>query len=616
MPFDSPDIILGQLLTDVHAGKVQLPDFQRAWKWDTDRIRGLLASISLGYPVGVVMMLEVGGEEVRFQPRPISGAPADGVEPIQLVLDGQQRLTSLYQSLKSGQVVDTADARGKRLKRWYYLDIDKCLDPDEDREEAVVAVPEDRRMKANFDRDIIADYSTMELECAAGMFPLDAIFDQPKQMRWYGEYTSGDPERVEKMNRFVAEVLSNIMMYTVPVIILKKDTPKEAVCTVFEKVNTGGVVLNVFELLTATFAADDFRLGEDWAARKARLDARPVLQGVEGVDFMQVIALLTSLDRRRAYLDAGGDPATAPGVGCKRKDVLRLTLNEYLRWADAAEQGLMAASEFLTAEYIFRAKDLPYRTQRVPLAAIHAVLGAQARQHGGAAHIRQWFWAGVFGELYGGSVETRFALDVLDVPAWVESGGSKEHTPRTVEVSNFVPNRLLTLRTRNSAAYKGLFALVLRGSQDWQYRQDINGATFSDQAIDIHHIFPQAYCDSAKIDVGKRESIVNKTPIAASTNRMIGGVAPSVYLPRIEQRGQMSSSMLDDVLAGHRIDPAALRSDDFDAFFTARSEALLSLIEDATGKAIARDVPDEADAEDLFEESDVDVAADDWAVTP
>ena len=66
MPFDSPDLNLGDLLREVGSGKIRLPDFQRDWKWDTDRIAGLLASVSLGYPVGVVMLLDVGGPDVQF----------------------------------------------------------------------------------------------------------------------------------------------------------------------------------------------------------------------------------------------------------------------------------------------------------------------------------------------------------------------------------------------------------------------------------------------------------------------------------------------------------------------------------------------------------------------
>jgi hypothetical protein len=110
VPFDSPDLNLGdELLKDVGSGRIRLPDFQRGWKWDVDRISGLLASVSLGYPVGVVMLLETGGSEVEFATRLVSGVEETqaGHEAERLILDGQQRLTSLYQSLASGRVVQT-----------------------------------------------------------------------------------------------------------------------------------------------------------------------------------------------------------------------------------------------------------------------------------------------------------------------------------------------------------------------------------------------------------------------------------------------------------------------------------------------------------------------------
>ncbi len=106
------------MLEDVRLGKIQLPDFQREWKWDDPRIASLLATITLGYPIGVVMMLETGGQGVNFAPKPLAGAEGTAAhEAEQLLLDGQQRLTSLYQSLKSQRPVDTVDPRGKKLRR-------------------------------------------------------------------------------------------------------------------------------------------------------------------------------------------------------------------------------------------------------------------------------------------------------------------------------------------------------------------------------------------------------------------------------------------------------------------------------------------------------------------
>ena len=80
------------LMATVHAGKTQLPDFQRGWVWDDDRIKALIASITNGYPVGAAMFLEYGNENIRFKYRVIEGSHSKGVVPDELVLDGQQRL--------------------------------------------------------------------------------------------------------------------------------------------------------------------------------------------------------------------------------------------------------------------------------------------------------------------------------------------------------------------------------------------------------------------------------------------------------------------------------------------------------------------------------------------
>src|SRR5205823_13918659 len=175
---------------------------------------------------------------------------------------------------------------------------------------------------------------------------------------------------------------------------------------VFEKVNTSGVPLNVFELLTATFASSDYRLKDDWAKRKAELDRRRVLQSVENTDFLQAVSLLTTFDRRRAHLASGGDSAQAPGVSCKRRDILRLNLSDYRRWADKVTEAFVWAGKFMAQEHFFRAEDLPYRSQLVPMAAIRVILGDKADLHGNTQKLRHWCWCGVLGELYGGSTET------------------------------------------------------------------------------------------------------------------------------------------------------------------------------------------------------------------
>lgn len=257
---------LSGLLGEAGDGKTQLPDFQRGWVWDDDHIKSLLASISLGYPIGAVMMLRAGGEAIRFRQRPLEGAPPARQDAERLILDGQQRLTSLFQSLRLGEPVRTRDQRGREIERWYYIDMRQALDKNVDREEAVISLPADRKVK-RFGRDVIEDYSTPEREYGAMLFPLIQVFDTGDWMMGFQEHWEYDPEKSRFWIAFHRSIVKRFEQYQVPVIELGRDTPKEAVCQVFEKVNTGGVTLTVFELLTATFAVDDFDLRSDWDER-------------------------------------------------------------------------------------------------------------------------------------------------------------------------------------------------------------------------------------------------------------------------------------------------------------------------------------------------------------
>lgn len=376
-------------------------------------------------------------------------------------------------------------------------------------------------------------------------------------------------------------MLANITDYDIPVIVLNKETPKDAVCTVFEKVNTGGVSLNVFELLTASFAAKNFRLKDDWDERRRKLQNHRVYRNLESSDFLQTIRLLATRERK---LNWSGAESGAPGVSCKRRDILRLTRDDYERWAGLAADGFDWTASFLSQEGIYTASDVPYRTQLVPLAALRATLGNTIEDHGAIKLIRQWFWCGILGELYGSAVETRFARDLEQVVDWIKCNGA---APSTVTSASFNSSRLLTLRTRNSAAYKGLYALLMRdGCLDWQKAQQITYASFFNHSVDIHHIFLRAWCNDQRnrIDSNRRDSIVNKTAISRSTNQSIGGRAPSKYVPTLQHRAGISASELDEILATHAIDPETLRADDFDRFFDDRRRRLLGMIEAAMGK--------------------------------
>lgn len=548
------------------------------------------------------MMLETGNPTVQFAPRLVEGVTPPQPKPDleRLILDGQQRLTSLFQVLLSGKPVKTKDARGKEVHRWYYIDINEALKPNSDREKAIISVPEGRIIQ-DFRGKVIADYSTTAKECLKEVFPLQFVFDTPRQFNWMQVYLQLDPANMQaslnQWTKFVQEVIQPFQQYQVPIILLSKETPREAVCQVFEKVNTGGVFLTVFELLTASYAAGDdaFNLREDWEKRQKKLKKLSVLSYVQNTEFLQAVTLLASRASRENKIQDGTLPENAPAISCDRKDILNLTLAEYKTWADKVTEGFEKTAQFLHTLKIFIARDLPYQPQITALAAIFASLGDSGDNAGVRAKLERWYWCGIFGEIYSGSTDTRLAKDLLEVLTWI-NGGSE---PDTIISANFTRVRLLNLRTRSSAAYKGLSALLMRdGGRDFRSGVDIDTQIFFDDEkgkIDIHHIFPKAWCQKSSNNIEKKrwDSIINKTPISAKTNKMIGSKAPSKYLPQIEKQAKISPEAMDEILRSHVIDPVALRADNFDAFFQARQEALLERIEKAMGKNLVP-VPNES----------------------
>ena len=588
MGFQNPMYRLDEYLKDTTTGVIQLPDFQRQYKWDEERVRQLLVTVLRGHPMGVVMLLETGNDQVRFKPRPVERTDVKDKEPGYLLLDGQQRLTSLTQALTGDGIVHTKDARGKLLDRRFFINIaDALADPDRV-EEAVIAVPADGIIKKNFDRDVVLDLSTTEKQYENGYFPLNLLYSS-EGTRWLMKHPNNDVAL-----EFLDTYVQRATQYQIPAIELDKETDKAAVATVFEKVNIGGLPLNVFELLTAVFAGDgsyyaetgeDFRLNDDWLETKRLWEDYPVLRKVENTDFLQAVTMLASLKKQQVAPPEQRKVA----VTAKREDVLRLTLADYLEWRDPLRDAFLWTARFLADLHVFTARDIPYQKQLVPLAAIKVVLGKDADLHSVRAQLVRWYWSGVFGELYGSAIETRFARDLEMVPAWCKDETSP--APRTVTDANFVESRLHSMRTRNSAAYKGVMALLMaNNSKDWMEDKMFGAVQYKDMSVDIHHIFPQAWCNKNNIDDEHRESIVNKTMLSARTNRVIGGVAPSSYVGKIERTAKISEAELDELLRLHLVDPQALRSDHFDTFFATRREALCHLVESAIGKPVPRDV--------------------------
>ena len=266
-----------------------------------------------------------------------------------------------------------------------------------------------------------------------------------------------------------------------------------------------------------------------------------LLKVVSSSDFLTAITLL-----ERYYIRQNGGEA----ISCKKRDVLKLTLKTYQNYANELTEGFIQAANFMKEQRIFTARDLPYSTQLIPLSVILTILKDKAKDSTVKQKIVNWYWCGVFGEMYGGANETRYATDVAGIMDWINGG--KE--PDTVQRAYFQPTRLLSLQSRLSAAYKGIMALILKeGCLDFITGSAMDFTTFIDEGTDIHHIFPRKYCEDHKLEKRKWNSIVNKTPLFAKTNRSIGGSAPSKYMQKIVVNKKVTEVDLNQYVASHLI---------------------------------------------------------------
>ncbi|OWY60215.1 hypothetical protein B7486_70375, partial [cyanobacterium TDX16] len=216
-------------------------------------------------------------------------------------------------------------------------------------DEAVISIPADGVLRTNFGKDVVLDLSDHDKQREQGYFPLHLLYGD--FMSWLLEL---DDRELGKA--FHEEFIKPAATYDIPAIVLDEDTDKAAVATVFEKVNIGGLPLNVFELLTAVFAGDadhysqtgeDFRLNDDWKETQLKWSAYPVLAGVESTDFLQAVTMLVTRERNLA--DESDRP---PAISAKREDVLKLTLPDYLTWRDALREAFVWAATFLADRHI------------------------------------------------------------------------------------------------------------------------------------------------------------------------------------------------------------------------------------------------------------------------
>jgi hypothetical protein len=550
---------LKDLLGEIHNRSTVLPDFQRDFVWEPGATQELIVSIANNYPAGSI--LRVRDAKRVFACREFEGAPKlNGQMHTFLVLDGQQRLTSLYQAFYG-----VGEHR-------YYLDLNALM-AGSDFEDAIFymrATTKWAKLRENFD-----------LQAAELILPLSVLKGGAGGfLQWLLQVTNPmDKDERTKMLDALTQIneqwIKTIDDYHFPVVTLSAETEPDALCTIFETLNRTGVKLSVFELLTARFWPQNIKLRELW---EQACETHPIISDFE-VDPYYVLQGIALASR------------TTPS--CKRNDVLNLTGADVQQWWPKVITGLADGLRILRDDCgVALPKWLPYQTMFAPLAAVLAKVGMPNTVQAGVRRekLKRWFWCSVFSQTYESSPNSQSAKDVAALTDWLEGGAT---LPETITVFRFDPKALRDVTPRQRSIYRGTICLILTNeARDFHTQSKITGKLINDEGIDDHHVFPASYLEKRKgIAVSRqRDCVLNRTLIDRTTNQIIGDRAPSDYLAAIRNTPGFP---FDVVLASHCL-PTGMNSpfwtDDYDTFLDWRQERLWKDIKRVTGAIDAADL--------------------------
>lgn len=319
-----------------------------------------------------------------------------------------------------------------------------------------------------------------------------------------------------------------------------------------------------FDLVIARYAVADYDIRIDVADFIERMEKETngLLSKVTDKQMLVANMALSNLTRGTSYFD-----------------VLDLPLESYVATKDAVIDGFLEAYALFTENCIFNAKFMPPSALVTGLAIIFAVLGKwRAREVPIRKKLCRWVWCCSLSNYHLKSNDAGVLQEIPAVLRWLEG------EPAPSSVADFVISEgTLAKATKGPILSLFMTSIMKRGARDFGTNVSATLQLFLNDGFDVHHIFPQDYSKKMGFNEVAYDSVLNKTILSPSTNRMIGSDAPSRYLAAIESAFCPTMETLNETLASHMIDPDALRSDDFDEMMRARLRHLVSIVEEETG---------------------------------
>ncbi|MBD1921209.1 DUF262 domain-containing protein [Microcoleus sp. FACHB-831] len=536
------------LINDVYSGKVVVPEFQRSFVWERDDVEQFLTSLLHGYFTGTFLMLDTPTQKPMFSFRAVEGVekvnpsvrPKTDHRTVQLVLDGQQRITSLFYALYE------PDIPLKNVKNPYifYLDIEQALNGNID--EAVIGI-------SKKDNKRISEFDKLVLEDKAIRF---SVLKEPNSLyKWlYQKQSVWQEENVTK----IAKLYERLQQFMIPVVALPEETSQEDIVNIFERINRTGVSLSLFDLAVAQLYLKDIKLRELWDSFKKK--HKPITSVVEPEFLLRVIALVEGKEiRRRDLLNA-----------------INLEANAFKkRWDEAVECILKAHTRITHTYGAFSDKWIPYSTLLVTLAVVLYKLKDKSAGAEDYGKVDRWYWGCVLSRRYDSSRFTKTYQDVKDIDSWLGGGDP----PQWLQQFASQDLNLDIVDDPRSALYRGLMGIIVRqGAKDF-----LTGQSVKDKLSECQddHIFPKSTYQKQHKNL--INSILNRTIIWERTNNEKKNKAPSEFFQDCLSKHGNDENKLKETLDSHFISPNAytyLKNDDFNSFIEERRKSLKAAIKD------------------------------------
>lgn len=561
---------VADLLDGIKHGSIALPQFQRPLVWGKADWIPFLMTILQGRPTGMLLLLEDNGDS-SFAPREIERAPKIESEKVEwLLLDGQQRLTTLYWAsqaqLRRGRARAALRLRlAETLARGSILEEDFAVVPNG----AVPGVPELAR---------------------AGDVTFDILTDQSRLEAWRGQFIAahfgetGNPSG-EFVNRVISAVpgLLAVEAYQFPFLQLKRTTPLPVVADVFEGMNRRGQQLNQFDLMVARLYREQpdgthFDLRTEW---ESALEESKNLERL-GVDARSGMLPLQVIAKQVSRVES----AESKVHGINGSDVLEL-LPEHVsarerggstRFARAV-RALDDAAGFLIKHCGVNGRTLlPQQAMLIPLADqfLRPVRDRLERHQ-----LKLWFFSVGLGGDYYGSVNSYADRDCNQLLRWLNEGVEPDSVASLTRSSIEELDLMQAFSRDGSILGKAVYSLlVMQGACDW--RPGLTKLHAADDTIEIHHMVPESRLKTwFPRDPDSRRPIAGLTPVTSRTNRSIRSDAPRTVITRLSRNA--SATMRSHAVSSTKLTAGYASEEKFLLFCEDRQVRLRKAIITALG---------------------------------